>query len=56
MSRTSVERAQGGIDVVQILPELTNADAAIAASDRKHGRDEPAEGVASRSRVTVRWW
>jgi hypothetical protein len=31
--------AQGGIDLVQIIPELvTNADAAIAASGRAHGR------------------
>ncbi len=31
--------AQGGIDLVQILPELvTNADAAIAAAGRAHGR------------------
>jgi len=39
--------AQGGVDLVQILPELvTNADAAIAASGRPSGRimlsvDEP---------------
>ena len=33
--------AQGGIDLVQIVPELvTNADAAIAASAREHGRIE----------------
>jgi hypothetical protein len=33
--------AQGGIDLGQIIPELvTNADAAIAASGRKHGRIE----------------
>jgi hypothetical protein len=33
--------AQGGIDLVQIIPELvTNADAAIAASGRVHGRVE----------------
>ena len=33
--------AQGGIDLVQIVPELvTNADAAIAASGRGHGRIE----------------
>jgi len=33
--------AQGGIDLVQIVPELvTNADAAIAASGRDHGRIE----------------
>jgi len=33
--------AQGGIDLVQIVPELvTNADAAIAASGREHGRIE----------------
>jgi len=31
--------AQGGIDLVQIIPELvTNADAAIAASGREYGR------------------
>jgi hypothetical protein len=31
--------AQGGVDLVQIIPELvTNADAAIAASDRPTGR------------------
>jgi hypothetical protein len=33
--------AQGGIDLVQIVPELvTNADAAIAATGREHGRIE----------------
>jgi hypothetical protein len=33
--------AQGGFDLVQILPELvTNADAAIAAAGRGHGRIE----------------
>ncbi|MGI8632034.1 MAG: hypothetical protein ACR2NA_05730 [Solirubrobacterales bacterium] len=33
--------AQGGIDLVQIIPELvTNADAAIAGSGRVHGRLE----------------
>ncbi|MEA2217661.1 MAG: hypothetical protein QOJ35_287 [Solirubrobacteraceae bacterium] len=33
--------AQGGIDLVQIIPELvTNADAAIAATGRAHGRIE----------------
>ena len=33
--------AQGGIDLVQIIPELvTNADAAIASSGRMHGRIE----------------
>lgn len=33
--------AQGGIDLVQIIPELvTNADAAIAASGHQHGRIE----------------
>jgi hypothetical protein len=33
--------AQGGIDLGQIIPELvTNADAAIAASGREHGRIE----------------
>ena len=31
--------AQGGVDLVQIIPELvTNADAAIAASGRQSGR------------------
>src|SRR5437764_11070111 len=31
--------AQGGIDLVQIVPELvTNADAAIASADRTSGR------------------
>lgn len=31
--------AQGGVDLVQIIPELvTNADAAITASGREHGR------------------
>src|SRR5207244_10746177 len=31
--------AQGGIDLVQIIPELvTNADAAVAASGRRSGR------------------
>jgi hypothetical protein len=35
--------AQGGIDLVQIVPELvTNADAAIAASERPRGRIEVA--------------
>ena len=33
--------AQGGIDLVQIVPELvTNADAAIAAGGRARGRIE----------------
>jgi hypothetical protein len=33
--------AQGGIDLVQIVPEVvTNADAAIAAGDRGRGRIE----------------
>ena len=33
--------AQGGIDLVQIVPErVTNADAAIAASGRGRGRIE----------------
>ena len=32
--------AQGGVDLVQIIPELvTNADAAIAASGRPSGQD-----------------
>ncbi|MDQ3647271.1 MAG: hypothetical protein M3433_01550 [Actinomycetota bacterium] len=48
--------AQGGIDLVQIIPELvTNADAAIAASGRSHGRIElslgpPDSGFAARWR------
>lgn len=48
--------AQGGIDLVQIIPELvTNADAAIAASGRSHGRIElslgpPDPGFAARWR------
>jgi hypothetical protein len=38
--------AQGGIDLVQIIPELvTNADAAIAAAGRPHGRIELAFGA-----------
>jgi hypothetical protein len=37
---------QGGIDLVQIVPELvTNADAAIAAAGRPHGRIELAFGA-----------
>jgi hypothetical protein len=37
--------AQGGFDLVQVLPELvTNADAAIAAAGRAHGRIELAVG------------
>jgi hypothetical protein len=37
--------AQGGFDLVQVLPELvTNADAAIAAGGRGHGRIELAVG------------
>jgi hypothetical protein len=37
--------AQGGFDLVQVLPELvTNADAAIAAAGRTHGRIELAVG------------
>jgi len=35
--------AQGGIDLVQIVPELvTNADAAIAASGSRAGAHRPA--------------
>ena len=35
--------AQGGVDLVQIIPELvTNADAAIAASGRASGTDRAA--------------
>lgn len=38
--------AQGGIELVQIIPELvTNADAAIAAAGRPHGRIELAFGA-----------
>jgi hypothetical protein len=38
--------AQGGIDLVQIIPELiTNADAAIAASGRPHGKIELSFGA-----------
>src|SRR4051794_41913161 len=38
--------AQGGFDLVQVLPELvTNADAAIAAAGRAHGRIEIAVGA-----------
>ena len=41
--------AQGGIDLVQIVPELvTNADAAIAASGRERGRIELALRAARR--------
>ncbi len=37
--------AQGGIDLVQIIPEwVTNADAAIAASGRSTGRRRCAIG------------
>src|SRR3954467_2229015 len=37
--------AQGGFDLAQVLPELvTNADAAIAAAGRSHGRIELAIG------------
>lgn len=48
--------AQGGIDLVQIIPELvTNADAAIAACGRKRGRIElrfgaPPPGLVERWR------
>ena len=47
--------AQGGIDLVQIVPELvTNADAAIAASGRTRGRIELAFGPPDRDRL-ARW-
>src|SRR4051812_50193237 len=37
--------AQGGFELAQVLPELvTNADAAIAAAGRSHGRIELAIG------------
>src|SRR4051794_9378943 len=37
--------AQGGFDLVQVLPELvTNADAAIPAAGRAHGRIEISVG------------
>jgi hypothetical protein len=42
--------AQGGIDLVQIIPELvTNADAAIAAGGRGLGRIELAFGAPDRA-------
>lgn len=41
--------AQGGVDLVQVVPELvTNADAAIAASGRAHGRIELRFGAPDR--------
>lgn len=47
--------AQGGIDLVQILPELvTNADAAIAAAGRSRGRIELALSRPS-ARLRERW-
>ena len=52
--------AQGGIDLVQIVPELvTNADAAIAASGRERGRIElrfgsPDEAFARAWRAQMR--
>jgi hypothetical protein len=47
--------AQGGIDLVQIVPELvTNADAAIAASGRDRGRIELAFGPPDRDWL-ARW-
>jgi hypothetical protein len=52
--------AQGGIDLVQIVPELvTNADAAIAASGRERGRLElrfgaPDEAFADAWRAQMR--
>ena len=52
--------AQGGIDLVQIVPELvTNADAAIAASGRERGRIElrfgtPDEAFADAWRAQMR--
>ncbi len=42
--------AQGGVDLVQIIPELvTNADAAIAASGRASGRSCSSSGRLDRS-------
>jgi hypothetical protein len=42
--------AQGGIDLVQIVPELvTNADAAIAAGSRASGRIEVRFGAPDAS-------
>ncbi|MBA3421424.1 MAG: hypothetical protein H0U12_05950 [Thermoleophilaceae bacterium] len=42
--------AQGGLDLVQIVPELvTNADAAIAAAGRRQGRIEVAFAAADRA-------
>src|SRR5215210_5537638 len=42
--------AQGGLDLVQVVPELvTNADAAIAAAGRGHGRIEIAFTAADRA-------
>src|SRR4051794_8544495 len=47
--------AQAGIDLVQIIPELvTNADAAIEASGRSHGRIELRFGQADA--VFARRW
>ena len=52
--------AQGGIDLVQIIPELvTNADAAIAASGRARGRIDlrfgaPPAGLVERWREQMR--
>src|ERR1700735_1666443 len=52
--------AQGGIDLVQIIPELvTNADAAIAASGRARGRIDlrfgaPPPGLLARWREQMR--
>lgn len=47
--------AQGGIDLVQIIPELvTNADAAIAAGGRGRGRIELAFGAPDRA-FLVAW-
>jgi hypothetical protein len=38
--------AQGGFDLLQVVPELvTNANAAIAAAGRGHGRIELAAGA-----------
>jgi hypothetical protein len=46
--------AQGGIDLVQIVPELvTNADAAIAASGHERGRIELAFGPPDRSFLAI---
>src|ERR1700756_5355923 len=47
--------AQGGVDLVQIIPELvTNADAAIAAAGRERGRIELSLG-APEAGLLRRW-